>query len=141
MSEANKALVRKLFEGADRSDASVIDEVVSDNYVDHNPPPFQSAATGAAGAHESFQTAMKIFSDWKHEIVQQFSDGDYVITHVVGRGTHTGDFLGVPATNKPVEMPGIAIHRIDNGKVVEHWGQVDGLGMLMQMGAVPPPGG
>jgi predicted ester cyclase len=142
MSEANKALVRQLFERADKSDIGVIDDVIADSYVDHNPPPFQTpGATGAAGARDTFETATKIFSDWQHEVLAQFSDGDFVITRVVGRGRHTGDFLGIPATDKDVQMEGIAIHRIENGKVVEHWGQVDGMGMLVQMGAVPPPGG
>ena len=141
MSEANKALVRKLFEGADSNTIGVLDDVVHPDYVDHNPPPFASHVPGLPGARETWGTATGIFSDWSHEIVQQFSDGDYVITHIVGRGKHTGDFLGIPATGKDVEMPGIAIHRIVDGKIVEHWGQVDGLGMLMQLGAVPPPGG
>jgi predicted ester cyclase len=141
MSDANKALVRQLFERADKSDITVIDDVLAEDYVDHNPPPFQGPRTGAPGARDTFETATKIFSDWSHEIVQQFSDGDFVITRVVGRGRHTGDFLGIPATDKDVQMEGIAIHRIEDGKLVEHWGQVDGLGMLVQMGVVPPPGG
>ena|SRR5437588_105817 len=141
MSAANKALVRTLFEGADRNDVTVLDEVVHEDYVDHNPPPFASATPGLIGAHETFATATKIFSDWSHEIVQQFSDGDYVITQIVGRGRHTGELMGIPATDNAVEMPGIAIHRIVDGKVVEHWSTVDGLAMLMQIGAVPMPGG
>jgi len=141
MSEANKALVRALLEGADRNDISILDDTVQPDYTDHNPPPFQGPATGIEGARDAFTTAAKIFSDWTHEVLQQFSDGDFVITRVIGRGKHTGDFLGIPATNKDVEMEGIAIHRVVDGKIVEHWGQVDAMGMLVQMGVVPPPGG
>jgi predicted ester cyclase len=140
MSDENKALVRKLLEGTDRSDISVVDELVSAAYVDHNPPPFQGAATGADGARDAFTAAMKIFSDWTHEVPQQFSDGEFVISRIVGRGRHTGDFLGIPASNKDVTMEGIAIHRVVDGKVVEHWSQVDALGLLSQIGAVPPLG-
>jgi predicted ester cyclase len=140
MSEDNKAIVRKLLEGADRSDISVVDELVSADYVDHNPPPFQGSGTGADGARDAFTTAMKIFSDWTHEVPQQFTDGDFVISRIVGRGRHTGDFLGIPASNKDVTMEGIAIHRVVDGKVVEHWSQVDGLGLLSQIGAIPPMG-
>lgn len=140
MSEANKALVRTLLEGADRNDISVIDQVLGADYVDHNPPPFQGPATGADGARDAFTTAGKIFSDWSHEVVQQFTDGDFVITRLVGRGKHTGDFLGVPASNADVSMEGIAIHRVVDGKIVEHWSQVDGLGLLGQIGAIPPMG-
>jgi predicted ester cyclase len=141
MSEANKAVVRALLEGADRNDISILDETVEPDYADHNPPPFQGPATGIEGAREAFTVATKIFTDWSHEVVEQFSDGDYVITRVIGRGKHTGDFLGIPASNKDVQMEGIAIHRIVDGKIVEHWGQVDAMGLMMQIGAVPPPGG
>jgi len=140
MSESNKMLVRTLFEGADHNDISVIDEVVDDDYVDHNPPPFQGPATGAEGARDAFTTAGKIFSDWRHEVLDQFAEGDFVITHVVGRGKHTGDFMGIPASNNEVSMEGIAIHRVVDGKIVEHWGQVDGVGLLTQMGVLPPLG-
>src|SRR5689334_8510412 len=102
MSEQNKALVRTLFERADKSDASVIEDVVATEYADHNPPPFQGPATGAAGAHDAFTAALKIFSDFDHEIVQQIAEGDYVVTRVIGRGRHTGDFMGIPATNNDV---------------------------------------
>lgn len=141
MSEANKAIVRTLLEGADRNDISVLGETLAPDSVDHNPPPFATSGEGLEAARDTFTTAGKIFSDWSHEVLQQFSDGDFVITRVIGRGRHTGEFLGIPATDKDVQMEGIAIHRIEGGKVVEHWGQVDGLGMLVQMGAVPPPGG
>lgn len=140
MSEANKALVRKLFEGVDSNTIAVLDDVADPDYVDHNPPPFGSDKPGIMGGRETWNIATGIFSDWAHEIVQQFSDGDYVITRIVGRGKHTGEFMGIPATGNDVEMAGITIHRIDNGKIVEHWGQVDAMGMLAQLGALPPPG-
>lgn len=140
MSEANKAVVRALLEGADRNDISVLEQTMATDCVDHNPPPFAGSGAGIGAAQETFTTAGKIFSDWSHEVLQQFSDGDYVITQLVGRGKHTGEFLGIPATNNDVEMHGIAIHRVVDGKIVEHWGQVDGVAMLAQMGVLPPMG-
>jgi predicted ester cyclase len=139
MSEDNKALVRKMLAGADANDIGVLDEVLADGYVDHNPPPFQGPGTGLPGARDGFEIATKIFSDWHHDVLAQYTDGDYVITRVVGRGTHTGEMLGIPPSNNEVSMEGIAIHRIENGKIAEHWGQVDSTGLLMQMGAFPPP--
>jgi predicted ester cyclase len=135
----NKALIRKLLAAADANDISVLDEVLAEGYVDHNPPPFQGPATGSQGARDAFTTAGKIFSDWSHEVLAQYSDGDFVITRVVGRGKHTGEFMGLPASNAEVSMEGISIHRVADGKLVEHWGQVDGAGLLMQMGAMPGP--
>ena len=140
MSEANKELIRKMLAGADANDIGVLEEVLADDYVDHNPPPFQGPETGLAGARDGFTVATKIFSDWHHEVLAQYADGDFVITRVVGRGTHTGEMMGFPASNNEVSMEGIAIHRIADGKIAEHWGQVDAAGLLMQMGAFPPPG-
>jgi predicted ester cyclase len=137
--EENKALVRDLFAGADAAREEVLDEVLAGDYDDHNPPPFQGPTTGLAGAHEAWQYATNAFSDWSHEVLAQHTDGDFVITRVVGRATHTGDFLGVPATGREVTMEGIAIHRVVDGKLVEHWGQVDAIGLMMQMGAIPAP--
>jgi predicted ester cyclase len=58
----------------------------------------------------------------------------------VGYGKHTGDFLGIPPTGKDVRMEGIAIHRIAEHKLVEHWAQIDAVSLLVQLGAIPPPG-
>jgi len=52
-------------------------------------------------------------------------------------GDHTGDFLGIPATGRQVTMSGITIHRVTNGKLSEHWAQIDALSLLQQLGAVP----
>ena len=139
MSEENKALVRELLAGADAVREQVLDDVLDADYDDHNPPPFQGPRTGVAGAHDAWKFAVGAFSDWSHEVHAQYADGDVVITRLTGRGKHTGDFLGLPATGRDVTMDGIAIHRVVDGKVVEHWGQVDAAGLLMQMGAIPPP--
>lgn len=115
MSEANQDLVRHLLSRADAGDVSVVSEVVAHDYLDHNPPPFQGSATGSAGARDAFTAVLGIFSDFSPDVVQQFSDGDYVISRIVGRGRHTGKFLGIPATGKDVTIEGIAIHRVVDG--------------------------
>lgn len=139
MSEENKALVRKFLERVDTGDPAVLDEFISPTYDDHNPPPFQQGQ-GVEAARGAFEYALKAFGEFRHEVAEQWSDGDVVISRVIGRGKHTGDFMGVPASNNDVQMEGIAIHRVVDGKVVEHWTQVDALGLLMQMGAIPGPG-
>jgi steroid delta-isomerase-like uncharacterized protein len=139
MSEENKALVREFMAKVDTGDITVLDKFLSDGYDDHNPPPFQQG-TGHEAGRAAFNYALNAFSDFKHEIVAQYADGDTVITRLVGSGKHTGEFMGVPATGKQVSMEGIAIHRVENGKLVEHWSTVDALSLLMQMGAIPAPG-
>jgi predicted ester cyclase len=138
--EDNKALVRSWLAGVDTADPAVIEKFLPDAYADHNPPPFPGLSPGIEGARQAFAYALTAFSDFRHEIKAQYADGDVVISRIVGYGTHTGDFLGVPPTGKEVSMEGIAIHRVADGRLVEHWGTVDALGLLQQLGAIPGPG-
>ena len=55
------------------------------------------------------------------------------------RGTHTGEFQGIPPTGKQVTMGGISINRFAEGKLAEHWSQFDSLGLMQQLGVVPAP--
>jgi len=76
-----------------------------------------------------------------HEIRMQVAEGDLVVSHIVGRGVHEGELLGIPATNKEVETEGIAIHRVRDGKIVEYWSVTDVARVLQQVGALPGPSG
>jgi predicted ester cyclase len=138
--EENKELVRQYFGRVDTGDIAVIDDFVHDRYRDHNPPPFMPDAQGVDGARQAFSYALSAFSGFRHEIDAQYAEGDFVITRVTGWGRHTGEFMGIPPTGKTVQMSGITIHRIESGKVVEHWAQVDGMSLLTQLGAIPAAG-
>jgi predicted ester cyclase len=72
----------------------------------------------------------------------QVAEDDLVVSHVLGRGVHAGELLGILATNEEVETEGIAIHRIRDGKIVEYWSVTDVVRVLQQVGALPgpPPG-
>ncbi len=74
------------------------------------------------------------FPDFRLTIEDQITEGDKVVTRVTFRGTHRGEFMGIAPTGRFVEYGGIAIDRIENGKVVEGWHQADELGMLDQLG-------
>jgi predicted ester cyclase len=138
--EQNKALVRSWLEAVDSGDVSVVEKFLDPDYVDHNPPPFPGMPPGLEGARRAFIHGLDAFSGFHHEIEEQYADGETVITRLVGYGKHTGDFLGIPPTGKDVRMEGIAIHRIVERKLVEHWAQIDAVGLLVQLGAIPPPG-
>lgn len=72
-----------------------------------------------------------------HEILLQVAEEDLAVTHIVGRGVQAGELLGIPASNQPVEAAGIAIHRVRDGKIIEHWGVTDVARILQQIGALP----
>jgi predicted ester cyclase len=67
----------------------------------------------------------------------QVAEGDLVVSHIVGRGVHAGELLGLPATNKEIETEGIVIHRVRDGKIVEYWSVTDVARVLQQLGVMP----
>ncbi len=79
------------------------------------------------------------FSNNHYTIEDQIAEGDRVATRVTWRATHSGDFQGHPPTGKQIEVSGIAIERRKDGKIVERWLNYDQLGVMQQLGLVPPP--
>lgn len=84
----------------------------------------------------SFRTA---FPDLHCTVEDEIREGDKFAAHWTMRGTHKGLFLGNPPTGRPVEVQGIIIARISNGRIVEDWTLIDQIGILQQLGFVPPP--
>ena len=70
----------------------------------------------------------------------QVAEGDKVVTRKTFNGTHKGDFMGIPATNKRVEFGIIDIMRVSNGRIAEHWAVADLMSMMQQIGVIPSPG-
>jgi steroid delta-isomerase-like uncharacterized protein len=141
--EENKAIVRRLYETFNRAvstgDMSLLDQVLSADAVDHNPNPGQ--APGLEGVKQVFGQFGAAFPDFTLIVEDMIAEGDKVVSRLTVRATHKGDFQGIPATGKMVTQTGIDILRIAGGKVVERWGEFDNLGLLQQLGVVPPPPG
>ena len=140
MSEANKALIARYIEvidANDSSDWSVLDEFIAEDVVAHSP-----LLPGCTPDREGIKQAAEIFrqaTPGQHEIRTQVAEGDLVVSHIVARGVHAGELLGIPATGNEIETEGIAIHRIADGKIVEHWQVSDVARVLQQVGALPGP--
>jgi predicted ester cyclase len=135
-SEENKQLVRRFYEEIDKGNLSVIDELVAENYMDHNPPPFPGLPTGKEGVKQAF----KIFREatlGHHHIEDQIAEGDKVVTRLTSYGKHEGDLPGAPRTGNDLKMTSITIHRFANGKLVEKWSEKDMTGFLKQIGVMP----
>jgi predicted ester cyclase len=137
--EDNKALVRRYFEAIDAtSDENMLDEFLSADFVDHNPSP------GCSADLDGMKAAYRMFvhgAPGTHSIEDMVAEGDKVVVRVSARGTHSGELFGIPASGREFTSTGIAILRIENGKIVEHWNEVDMMGAMVQIGAVTPPGG
>ena len=77
------------------------------------------------------------FPDLNSTIDLLLAEGDLVTGHMTTKGTHTGDFMGMPATGKKVSFSEVHTVRIANGKATEHWGVADSMAMMQQLGAIP----
>jgi predicted ester cyclase len=136
--DENKQLIRDYVQAVDdnqSSDWSIIDEYLAQDFVAHNPP-----APGAGLDREGMKQAAETFrlaTPGRHEIQMQVAEGDLVVSHILGRGVHEGELMGIPATNQEVETDGIVIHRVRDGKIVEYWSVVDVVRVMQQVGAIP----
>jgi steroid delta-isomerase-like uncharacterized protein len=137
--EENKAILRRAVEEVIcGGNLDLMDELVAPDFVNH-----RSIATGEAshsvGIENFRQEIMRlrsVFPDIGMTTIHLLADGDKVVEHYQFRGTHRGEFMGVPATGKRVESSGITIARIANGKLAERWNSSDKYGILQQLGAV-----
>jgi predicted ester cyclase len=76
----------------------------------------------------------------RHLVEDQIAEGDKVVTRLRAIGRHKGDLPGIPRTGTELDVTAIAIHRIENGRLAEHWSNKDALGFLQQIGALAKPG-
>jgi steroid delta-isomerase-like uncharacterized protein len=136
--EQNKAMDRRVYEEVwNGGNLAVIDELVAANYVDHDQEP-PGALEGVEGLKQSVTMYRTAFPDVHFTVEDQIAEGDRVVTRWTARGTHQGAFMGIPPTGKQAMVTGISITRVASGKVVEGWTNFDALGLLQQLGAVPP---
>jgi len=135
--EENRTVLRRIIEEAfNRGQIGVYDELVTPDAVDHAPPP--GFSVGGPEAYKQFTAALRsAFPDLHYGIEQLIAEGDFAVSHTRNSGTHRGEIMGIPATGRRVEWTETHIVRVQNGKIVEHWGNFDALGMLQQLGAVP----
>jgi steroid delta-isomerase-like uncharacterized protein len=135
--EQNKAFVRRFFEAFGANDQGALKEVLAPDvaaYTHIGPGPVnREALLQAIGTWNS------TFNPTRFTIEEQIAEGDRVATRTTMHAVHSGgDFQGVAATGKEVAVSGIVINRIRDGRIVEHRVNSDFLGLMQQLGLVPP---
>lgn len=134
--EQNKAVARRFFQAFEANDEAALKEVLSPDLVAHHPgspePLNREALLQSIGG---FSAA---FSDQAYTIEEQVAEGDTVVTRTTWQATNSGDFQGQPPTGKRIAISGIATDRIEDGKIVEHRVLMDTMGLMQQLGLVPP---
>ena len=133
--EANKALLLRWFEEDKKRNLAAMEELCAPDYVFHGTGVLpDSDLARIKQQHTVFWAA---FPDAHLMLEDMIAEGDKVVHRYTFRGTHQGDFMGVPATGKVVTVTGICISRFAGGKFVEEWDNQDVLGLMQQLGAIP----
>ncbi len=134
--ETNKAIVRRYFEQVfNEQRYDLADEFLAESIELHGsglPPGLEVVKQWFTGFATSFPNGQTIIED-------VVAEGNRVVARITFKGTHLGEMQGIPATGKMVNLPGITIFRMDNGKIAEGWMVNDNLGMMQQLGVIPAP--
>lgn len=117
-----------------------IDEAVAEEFVGHDPA-LPDPVEGPAGVRETADQFQTAFPDASVEIEQTVADGDRLALHRTLRGTHERAFMGIEPTGADVDVAGMAIYRIEDGRIAEEWQVMDMFGLLVQLGTIEPPTG
>jgi steroid delta-isomerase-like uncharacterized protein len=136
--EENKALIRRLTQAQDAGDLAALDGLYAPDVVGHGGPP--GIPEGLAGVKQFIAMLRAAFPDARTAVEDLVAEGDRVATRWTGTGTNSGSFMGLPPSGKRTTVTGIDIYRIADGKVVEHWSEWDALGLMQQLGVIPPSG-
>ena len=136
--EENKAVLRRWIEAYNERDLEAEAEVLAPGFVAHVP--------AAPGPLEGLEAWMRFtapftqaFPALRLTVEDAVSEGEKVAARVAFRGTHRGEFQGIPPTGKEVAFSSMEVNRVVGGKVEEHWVELDQLGLMQQLGAIPEP--
>ena len=141
--EENKAVLRREVEELynHTGNLDVVEEIFSPDYISHEPTPGE--VRGIEGARRFAATFREAFPDLENTIEDMVAaEGDTVVMRFRGSGTHEGETEAFgPPTGKRMEITGITIKRLSEGKIVEAWTNFDALGMMQQLGMIPEAAG
>jgi steroid delta-isomerase-like uncharacterized protein len=130
--ERNKAIVRRFIDEIFlKQDFSAVDELLTDDFTPHT---WGSVEAGRDSIKAAMQRVSAGISDARMKVEDVIAEGDRVAVRLTSSATHTGDFMGMPASGKRYEIGEIHIFRLEDGRVAEHWHQADFMGMMKQLG-------
>jgi steroid delta-isomerase-like uncharacterized protein len=131
--DTNVELVRKLFDEVwNKGNLSHVDELLAQNYEDHNSPP--GAPRGIKGYKATVNMFRSAFPDLVYTLDQILAEDDRVAIRLTGRGTHRGVFMGIQPTGKQVSFGGMTFLRLQDGKVTDRWDISDMPALMGQLG-------
>ena len=138
MAEGVELIQRFYDELLGEGNLDALDELVTDDVVEHEEG-LPGQPEGKEGVVFFVNAVRGAFSDIKATVGPSLESGDLACAQVTLTGRHTGEWMGVPASDRPYEIQSIDIIRIEDGKCAEHWGVTDNISLMMQIGAIPEP--
>jgi predicted ester cyclase len=134
----HEVTMRRLYELISAGDIDGFGEHVADGFIEHEELP--GLERSKEGVMQMFHMYRAAFPDLRMEAEDVLVSGDKVVARARATGTHEGEFMGMPATGRRVDVQLIDIIRFgEDGLALEHWGVLDALGMMQQLGAIPAP--
>ena len=132
------ATARRIYDLINAGEVDGMDDLMADDFVEHEEIP--GLEPTKEGVKSFFRMQLAAFPDLRMQVEDVVADGHKVVARVRFTGTHTGDFMDMPATGRSVDAQLVDIFRFDDdGRVSEHWGVMDQLTMMQQLGVVPAP--
>ncbi len=136
MSNQNIAAVRKYWNGFNDHNLAVWDEVCASDFVNHDPG-LPTPDADLQTIKQTIGAMLAAFPDMTSSEDDIIADGDKIAVKRTMRGTHKGDFMGIPATGKSIAFSGIWLAHLAEGKIKEQWVYFNAMGLLRQLGAMP----
>jgi steroid delta-isomerase-like uncharacterized protein len=134
--EENKRVVKRLFsEGMNNRNFTIVDEIFHQRSVHHG---FTYPVQGPEGFKELMNQFLNGFPDLALTVERTVAEDDMVATMGTWTGTQRGEFMGIPATGKKVQVGYMDMWRLENGKCIENWVQMDIAGLMHQLGVTAP---
>jgi steroid delta-isomerase-like uncharacterized protein len=131
-------IIRESINAWNAHDPDGVANLVSNDFVSESDT-LPAAVRGPDAVRQEVQMYVRAFSDLHFEVEQMLSSGDYVMLRWLATGTHDGELMGIPATNKRVVTHGCTVEEVRNGKMVREWVYWDTGNMLRQIGILPSP--
>jgi steroid delta-isomerase-like uncharacterized protein len=129
------ATMRKAYDLINEGNIDGFGDLLADDFVEHESNEFPPTKDGVK---QFFSHLRSAFPDLSMTIEDAIASGDKVVTRVRCTGTNAGEFMGMPATGKSIDVQAVDIIRFgEDGKAVEHWGVTDSMTMMQQLGVVP----
>jgi steroid delta-isomerase-like uncharacterized protein len=134
--ERNKTIVRRFFEEVyNNGNSDIIDDIFSDDFGSNDP-----TSCGVKGPESVKQLVLRLraaFPDIRFTVDELIAEGDRVVVHVTFRGTHLGEYMGIPPTGNQVTVKGVELARFAGGKIIEQgWHYYQELHLLQQLGVL-----